>query len=671
MTGGLQPGTVVAGYRLERLLGRGGMGVVYEATQLSLHRTVALKLVSPMFGEDRAFRVRFQREGRMQASLDHPHIVTVYEAGEFEGSLFIAMRLVRGHSLNELITRGELDPPRTLRLLAPVADALDSAHEAGLIHRDIKPPNILVGGRDHPYLADFGVAKSLSSTQMTKSGNFVGTLDYVSPELIRGEQATGASDIYALGAVLFECLTGEVPFAKVSDAALLYAHVAEPPPSVTDRKPGMPGALDDVIGRAMAKDPAARFASATELIREAEQTFSATTQIGTEAPKIRGARVERSATPSGARPELVSGRDRLEPAASTAPAKLPAPARLSPPTVASPRRDREVPVAEAAPTAARGTSARRGASRRAVVIGGGLIVLVAALVAGLLVGRSGTGHVTATVPTVPAAAGPLRLEVPKAWSTPVSVPSIPGLTLHDALAREDPASGAEMFAGTLPGAAPPLLLPAGFQRAVGSSLPSAGAVRLGQSVAYRYQGLRAPGVAGVLTLLVLPTSGGVVGIGCDAAGPAAQSFTAACEQAAGTLRLVGVRALALGVDPAYGRTLGSTLNTLHRADALSRTALAKARTRGAQAAALSRLASAQATAANGLRNAHPPADTASDNARLVAALEQTAGQFNGLSAAARRGDTGAYARDQVAVAQAQKAIGDAVADLRTLGYRSS
>ena len=191
------------------------MGVVYEARQVALGRTVALKILAGTLGMDPTFKERFRHEGRIQAALDHPHIVTIFEAGEWEDSLFIAMRLVRGPNLKEMIIARELEGARTLRILRPIAEALDSAHEAGLIHRDIKPQNILVGSRDRAYLADFGLTKGIDDAGLTQTGQFVGTIDYIAPEQIRGEQATSACDIYALAAVLYECLTrrGAVPEA--------------------------------------------------------------------------------------------------------------------------------------------------------------------------------------------------------------------------------------------------------------------------------------------------------------------------------------------------------------------------------------------------------------------------------------------------------------------------
>lgn len=250
------------------------MGTVYEATQLSLNRVVALKLLDSNLGDDPGFRARFEREGHVQAALDHPHIVSVYEAGQSQYGLFLAMRLIRGPTLKHLILDRSLDPRRSVRLLAQVAQALDAAHRAGLIHRDIKPQNILIGTGDHAYLADFGLIKAPDEARLTGTGQFVGTIDYVAPEQIQAEPATAASDIYALAAVLYECLTGEVPFPKPSEAAVVHAHVMQPPPAVTDRRPDLPPALDGVIAQGMAKDPWSRPPLAAELIQAASRALS-------------------------------------------------------------------------------------------------------------------------------------------------------------------------------------------------------------------------------------------------------------------------------------------------------------------------------------------------------------------------------------------------------------
>jgi serine/threonine-protein kinase len=252
------------------------MGTVYEATQLSLHRVVALKVLAANLGDDPGFRARFEREGHVQAALDHEHIVSVYEAGQSEYGLFLAMRLIRGPTLKQLILDRSLDPRRSVRLLAQVAHALDVAHQAGLIHRDIKPQNILIGKGDHAYLADFGLIKAPDEARLTGTGQFIGTIDYVAPEQIQGEPATPASDVYALTSVLYECLTGEVPFPKPSEAAVLHAHVMQPPPTVSERRPDLPAALDGVIAQGMAKDPWSRPSLAAELIQAASRALSST-----------------------------------------------------------------------------------------------------------------------------------------------------------------------------------------------------------------------------------------------------------------------------------------------------------------------------------------------------------------------------------------------------------
>jgi predicted Ser/Thr protein kinase len=322
----LDKGVNVSGYRIDGVLGVGGMGVVYEATQLSLERTVALKLISSELGSDDAFRERFRREGQIQAAIDHPHIVPVYEAGESDYGLFIAMRLIRGRNLKDLIVGNELTPQRTTHLLTQVAEALDSAHEVGLIHRDIKPYNILVDDRrDHAYLADFGVTKARSRPNLTKTGQMVGTLDYMAPEQIRGQSATEQTDIYALGCVLYECFTGTVPFYRETDAAVLYAHLSEPLPSVRDHRDDLPPDLDSVLTRAMAKKPEERYASATGLLLDTSRAVAqraappvapapatdvpgapATVATGPSTPTVAPEPAQETATPAAAETALAA-----------------------------------------------------------------------------------------------------------------------------------------------------------------------------------------------------------------------------------------------------------------------------------------------------------------------------------------------------------------------------
>ena len=267
----LEPTAIIAGYRIEEAIGRGGMGVVYRATQLALDRSVALKLIATGRAEDPVFHARFELESRLAASIEHPNVIPVYEAGDDDGLLFIAMRLVDGLDLAQLLGRaGRLEPTRTARLILELAGALDAAHAHGLVHRDVKPANVLLtlDEPEHLYLTDFGVAKHVGvGGGVTVAGQWVGTLDYLAPEQIRGEDVGPRADIYALAGLLYHCLIGEVPFPRDNEAAELWAHVNAPPPAPTRLRPELASAIDHVVARGMAKDPAARFKTATELAR--------------------------------------------------------------------------------------------------------------------------------------------------------------------------------------------------------------------------------------------------------------------------------------------------------------------------------------------------------------------------------------------------------------------
>jgi serine/threonine protein kinase len=256
--------TQLGSYRIEGYIGRGGMGVVYRAEHVHLGRQVALKLLAPELAENESFRERFVRESRVAARVDHPNVIPIYEAGEVDGSYFIAMRYVDGFDLREILhSEGPLELRKALVILTQVAGALDAAHAQGLVHRDVKPGNILsVGGSEHYYLTDFGLTKAISSdTAFTATGQFVGTTDYVAPEQIEGKELDRRTDVYSLGCVFYECLAGTTPFHRDSDMAVMWAHMQEPPPRVTDRRPELPAGLDAVIATAMAKSKDDRYPS--------------------------------------------------------------------------------------------------------------------------------------------------------------------------------------------------------------------------------------------------------------------------------------------------------------------------------------------------------------------------------------------------------------------------
>jgi streptogramin lyase len=267
----LTPGMVFAGHRIDAVAGRGGMGVVYKVTQLALERTVALKVIAPQLLQDEEIRRRFIRESKIAASIDHPHVIPIYYTGEDSGVAYIAMRYVDGDDLRSLIRReGRLDPWRAAYLVAQVAAALDAAHAAGLVHRDVKPANVLLGPGEHAYLTDFGLTKhALSVAGTTEPGQWVGTLDYVAPEQVRGERVEARADVYSLGGLLYFALTGKVPFPSELDEAKLWAHLTQPAPLPTAAVPELSEAFDRIVERAMAKAPADRYPSAGDLGRAA------------------------------------------------------------------------------------------------------------------------------------------------------------------------------------------------------------------------------------------------------------------------------------------------------------------------------------------------------------------------------------------------------------------
>ena len=272
-SGELPIGATFAGYRIEELIGRGGMGAVYRVRDVSLDHERALKILDGRLAADGAFRERFQRESRMTAAIEDPAIATVHRAGEEDDRLFIAMRLVRGPDLRRLVDKdGPLEPRRTARIVGAVAGALDAAHRRGIVHRDVKPANILVELGDdgeHTYLTDFGIGRpSGGSDPITSTGELIGTADFIAPEQIEGKPAQPASDIYALGCVVFYLLTGESPFARETQLATLFAHANAPRPRPSAITEGLPAAIDDVVVKATAIEPADRHASARELAAE-------------------------------------------------------------------------------------------------------------------------------------------------------------------------------------------------------------------------------------------------------------------------------------------------------------------------------------------------------------------------------------------------------------------
>jgi hypothetical protein len=288
-------GGELAGYRIESVIGRGGMGVVYLAEHLRLKRKVALKVLPPELAEDERFRDRFIHESELAASLDHPNIVDIYDAGEADGLLYLAMRYVRGSDLKSIVrSEGPLEPERAVALLTQVAGALDIAHGRGLVHRDIKSANVLIeppAGSlgEHAYLTDFGLTKRPESMSgLTKTGQFLGSVEYAAPEQFDGKPLGPWTDVYSLACVAYECLTGQVPFPRDSEAAVMYAHLKEHPPKVTDRRAELAGGLNSVVAAAMAKRPTDRPPTAGALVEALRAAAAGDAPVGRKRPRRRG-----------------------------------------------------------------------------------------------------------------------------------------------------------------------------------------------------------------------------------------------------------------------------------------------------------------------------------------------------------------------------------------------
>jgi serine/threonine-protein kinase len=664
----LATGTELGGYRIEGILGRGGMGIVYEAMQLSLSRTVALKLLAAELSHDGDFRDRFRREARSQAVIEHAHIVPVFEAGELPEGLYIAMRLVRGPNLKQLIVGGELDPQRAVRILTPIGDALDAAHEAELIHRDIKPQNILVGRRDHAFLADFGLTKGKSDTGYTRTGQLMGTVDYVAPEQIKGELATGASDIYALAAVAYECLVGRPPFTRPTELATLYAHVSDPPPRASVENPALPAAVDEVLAAGLAKSPADRPTSGLELIGAIDRAIGGSRAPAVTAPDSNGTATTVKQLPSSDEVPTVPVVEAPPEAAPGQPTEIVS--RSGVPTRDDLRRDW---TPEHAAAAAEADAARQERvaeppppkhepkARRPFPIAVAAIAAVAlASVLGIVLGGSG-GEEPATRPAPERAAvtaGAVGFQAPAGWTNADGAEIAPLRFKGDVAGARD--EEAVIAAGITDGKDLALLPPDLVERLDGRARRTP--VRLGELQAYRYDDLRPRGSTAPITLFVSPTSEGVVTLACQNAGGEA------CGAAAATLEVEGAQPVDLGPRPAYAKAVGGALSELAAKRAGAAKRLASASRPGPQADAAADLSRAYQAAGRRIGRAPVSALEALVHPQLVRAVTKARRQWQALGKAARSYKPKAYAARRAKVRGAEQQVGAAVAALARLGY---
>jgi serine/threonine protein kinase len=396
-------GEELAGYRLLAVLGRGGMSVVYQAENPRLSNIVAVKVLAPELATDDVFRARFLQESRIAASLSHPNVIPIYDMGPCDDLLYIAMRYVAGADLRTVLkAHGRISPEQALSLISQAGRALDAAHRSGLVHRDVKPANLLIepgvdDDPDHVYLADFGITKhELSRTGLTATGQFVGTLAYIAPEQIQGKHVGHRADIYSLGCVLYESLTGSVPFPKPIDAAVIWAHVEEEAPPPSQVCPELPKRLDGVIARALAKDPDDRYSTCRELIEAARVVLESSAKNGASATKL--SRHPDTVLSGVEPPPPRLGSPPMDPPvrpvddAAPRPASEPA-SSAYPPPAAPPSAPLPPPASAASPSAPRGRDRQAGTgsrSRRHLPVIGALVLLILAGI-GVWLGTRGGG----------------------------------------------------------------------------------------------------------------------------------------------------------------------------------------------------------------------------------------------------------------------------------------
>ena len=624
------------------------------------------------------------------------------------------MRLVRGTTLKDQIAPAGMDPGRALRLLRQVSDALDAAHEAGLVHRDIKPQNILVGSRDHAFLADFGLTRTGDrGSGLTRTGQRMGTPDYMAPEQIRGDAPAPPADHYAVAAVLYECLTGDVPFPMATDTAVFWAHMADPPPLVSARRPDLPRRLDDVLQRGLAKHPAERYPTAVALVDAASSALGAPTELGIAAPVQRRSRTTQRGAPAALPTELRTAPETEAPRPATplpaAATKLPVAAETQlpvatetvvgetkasapvtqlhevepePEVVLEPDVDEVLEpepeevlepepeeVLEAEPEevlepepepSPRETIAAAPAPRVRVRRGRIAAVAAVALAAAggaFVAGRAGSEPAPAVPAPKTVSAKGINASVPGSWRTGAAPAALRELGLAEASAS----LGEAGVALARPAADDPTLLPATLLDSLTGDPPAAQRVRLGSATALRYRGVRTP--AGSLTILAAPTTDGVATLTCWGATPAAD-----CDRAAASLRITSGSAVAPGPDAGYAERLDAALAALNarRRDRLRD--LRAARTPAGQASRAAAVADAHAAARRSLARVTPPGRDRAAHAALLGALASERDAYDRLARAARRARRAAWRSARTAATAADRELAAALEALAAAGY---
>jgi Protein kinase domain len=698
----LARGEVLGGYRIEDIIGLGGMAIVYRAEQISLGRPVALKVLAPQLSHDEAFRERFRREGKHIAALDHPNVLAVYDSGEVDGRLYLAMRLVDGATLSDQMQCDGLSADDTLSVLAPIADALDAAHAASLVHRDVKPQNILISRTGHPYLADFGVAKGGSGTLgLTATGGFVGSINYASPEQIRGDKTTPPSDIYALTAVLYQCLTGEVPYPRDTDAGIMHAHLNEPPPTLPPLPPRA-HRLDHVIARGMAKDPSVRYERAGDLIRDASAAlgdlsaeqrravpaFSLVAAGGLDADpaptaSVDGAEIRDPAAKPETQSEPTEDRDETQGFASrdcpppqhvpvtatdldSAVGELPQPISTEATEVmtAAKRRFATEPTAadlrrRVAQVEVPSQPARGG--RRVALVGSAVAAAVIGLVA-VLAGARGAANAR----TRDSRSGPLTIAYRIPWRATSTLPpasvalSSPSRAISLRYGSTTLTAGALRESAPVPGGAPPQLI------ALHGQGFAAAAARVARHPGTRYEWKLAGGQQ--VIVYVIPTVGSDLAIVCQ--GPSVDTVPLrSCASLASSARVAGLELLPPGADAKLAAALTEELAPVAAArHDLAGLGANQLRSRSLRAG---RIAQAEKRGIASLSSLHSPARNEPAVTALKTALRSEDMAFLALDHASQAGDRRSYAAARAQVLAASRRLNAAAVELGDEGFKMS
>lgn len=695
-TGGMPAPTRSLGqYEIVREIGRGGMATVYLARQIALERNVALKELGAFHAGSADLAQRFLRESRLAGSLNHPNVVTVHEYFEYSGTPYIAMEYLPRGSLRPYV--GRLDLATFAGVMEGILAGLAHAETFGIVHRDLKPENIMVTNEGRVKIADFGIAKATMATAVggfkTATGMTVGTPAYMAPEQIRGDEVGIWTDLYSLGVMAYEHAVGKVPFHDSDVAvAILVRHVNEAIPPARDLNPEIDPDISSWIERLLIKEPTERTQSPAAAWEELEEIVlrllgprwrraarlpENATQLDPPRPltpaPFESHRFDakrdstlRDADSTGPQtPPSVNSVPRI---ATTQPAAGGSRRRGVATTRPSARGHREV-AAPTVPSAGKGTTRARERSSRLPILAAAVLAVAAVIAGGFVIGHSGARTRGQATATRTAAKGDVALTTPAAWVTPSATPQMPGLAFSNAIAREDPTSGGVMLAGTIRGAGGELLVTPSFLSHLRRAPTTDDPVHIGDANAYRFRNLSVSGLAGPLTLLVSPTTAGVIGIACLPPPVNAGPFLAACESAAGTIRLSGAQPLALGPNRAYGASLAKAVSRLRSADPTAR-ALAKASTRQNQADLSLSLSRAQAGAASTLATADPGPDAANLNAQLVAALKGAATGYQHMATTAGRGEAGGYETARHQTARELTAVRNLLTALQKIGYAS-